>query len=71
MSIELRAHVEGSGDSSEVMAEVDAILDSDWPGLRAAYEAWLAPANFDAAGRQKQSLGALTAPFVAVKNPET
>ncbi len=30
MSIELRAHVEGSGDSSEVMAEVDAILDSDW-----------------------------------------
>lgn len=48
-----------------------AILDKDWPGIRAAYEAWLAPANFDAAGRQKQSLGALTAPFVAVKNPET
>ncbi|MFO1058568.1 MAG: GNAT family protein [Dongiaceae bacterium] len=37
-----------------------AIVDKEWPALRAAYEAWLDPANFDAAGRQRRSLGALT-----------
>jgi RimJ/RimL family protein N-acetyltransferase len=36
-----------------------SIIDSEWPALRSAYEAWLAPANFDAAGNQKQSLAAL------------
>ena len=29
-----------------------AIVDSDWPAIRAAYERWLDPANFDAEGRQ-------------------
>lgn len=29
-----------------------AMLDRDWPARRAAFEAWLDPANFDAAGRQ-------------------
>lgn len=38
-----------------------AIIDKEWPQLKAAYEAWLEPANFDAEGRQKQGLGALTA----------
>ncbi|MFO1172038.1 MAG: GNAT family protein [Hyphomicrobiaceae bacterium] len=38
-----------------------AIIDKEWPAVKAAYEAWLDPANFDAAGQQKQSLGALTA----------
>jgi RimJ/RimL family protein N-acetyltransferase len=38
-----------------------ALLDRDWPGVRAAFERWLAPANFDAAGRQRASLSALTA----------
>lgn len=38
-----------------------SILDREWPALRAAYEAWLDPANFDDDGRQRQSLGALTA----------
>jgi RimJ/RimL family protein N-acetyltransferase len=38
-----------------------AITDARWPVLRAAFEAWLAPGNFDAAGRQRQSLRALTA----------
>lgn len=35
-----------------------AITDRDWPAIRARYELWLDPANFDAAGRQRQSLAA-------------
>jgi RimJ/RimL family protein N-acetyltransferase len=34
-----------------------SILDGEWPALRALYEAWLDPANFDAAGRQLSPLG--------------
>jgi RimJ/RimL family protein N-acetyltransferase len=37
-----------------------AMLDHEWPARRAAFERWLAPDNFDAAGRQRTSLGALT-----------
>lgn len=33
-----------------------SVLDSEWPTLRAAFEAWLAPTNFDAAGRQRRRL---------------
>ena len=33
-----------------------AMLDRDWPAIRAAYDAWLDPANFDADGRQRQPL---------------
>ena len=33
-----------------------AITDRDWPALKAAYETWLDPANFDAEGRQKARL---------------
>jgi RimJ/RimL family protein N-acetyltransferase len=36
-----------------------AMLDSEWPGRRLAFERWLAPENFDAAGRQHVSLSAL------------
>jgi RimJ/RimL family protein N-acetyltransferase len=36
-----------------------AMLDTEWPARKAAYERWLAPDNFDAAGRQKLSLAAL------------
>jgi RimJ/RimL family protein N-acetyltransferase len=36
-----------------------AILDTEWPARRAAFEAWLAPSNFDSEGRQKRSLAAL------------
>jgi RimJ/RimL family protein N-acetyltransferase len=36
-----------------------AILDGEWPKVKAAFERWLAPGNFDAAGRQKQSLEAI------------
>ena len=35
-----------------------AMLDHEWPRLRAAYERWLDPANFDAAGRQRARLAA-------------
>jgi RimJ/RimL family protein N-acetyltransferase len=34
-----------------------SIIDSDWPARRAAFERWLAPENFDQAGRQKSKLG--------------
>jgi len=36
-----------------------SILDGEWPRIRANFEAWLAPANFDEQGRQRQSLRAL------------
>ena len=35
-----------------------AMLDKDWPRVRKAFETWLAPGNFDAAGRQKAKLRA-------------
>jgi RimJ/RimL family protein N-acetyltransferase len=33
-----------------------AMLDGEWPAMRAAFEGWLAPENFDAGGRQRRSL---------------
>ena len=33
-----------------------SIIDSEWPEIRAGFEAWLDPVNFDAAGRQKAPL---------------
>jgi RimJ/RimL family protein N-acetyltransferase len=33
-----------------------SILDREWPAVRAGFERWLDPANFDADGRQKRSL---------------
>ena len=33
-----------------------SILDGEWPPVRAAFEAWLAPENFDSEGRQRKSL---------------
>jgi RimJ/RimL family protein N-acetyltransferase len=36
-----------------------ALLDREWPAVRAAFERWLDPANFDPAGRQRTSLGTL------------
>ena len=34
-----------------------SIIDGEWPALRAEYERWLAPDNFDADGMQKTRLG--------------
>jgi RimJ/RimL family protein N-acetyltransferase len=36
-----------------------SMLDSEWPARKAAFEQWLSPDNFDAAGRQKVALSAL------------
>ena len=33
-----------------------SIIDSEWPAIRAEYERWLAPDNFDADGMQKSKL---------------
>jgi hypothetical protein len=38
-----------------------SITDAEWPALAAAYEQWLAPANFDESGEQVTSLSRLTA----------
>jgi len=33
-----------------------SIVDGEWPGVRAAFEAWLSPDNFDDEGQQRRSL---------------
>jgi hypothetical protein len=38
-----------------------SLLDGEWPAVRAAFEAWLDPANFDAEGRQRSALNAASA----------
>lgn len=46
-----------------------AAIDGEWPRLRAAFETWLDPANFDAGGTQKIRLADLTAPILAARDP--
>ena len=46
-----------------------AAIDSEWPALRAAFLAWLDPANFDPAGQQRQALSRLTGPVLAARDP--
>lgn len=46
-----------------------AAIDREWPALKAAYETWLEPSNFDADGQQRQSLAALTDPVLATRDP--
>jgi RimJ/RimL family protein N-acetyltransferase len=36
-----------------------AMLDGEWPERKRAFERWLAPSNFDAAGAQKERLAGL------------
>lgn len=36
-----------------------SVLDGEWPALQRAFEHWLAPDNFDAAGRQRAPLQVL------------
>ena len=43
-----------------------AMIDRDWPSRKAAFEAWLAPANFDADGRQRAPLTMPPVPDVVV-----
>ena len=44
-----------------------SILDHEWPALRANFEAWLDPANFDEAGKQRRSLGDLNRALTAAR----
>ena len=37
-----------------------AAIDEEWPAMKAAFQSWLAPANFDPSGQQKTSLSTLT-----------
>jgi len=46
-----------------------AVIDAEWPALREAYEVWLSPRNFDAAGRQKERLSDLTRLVRAAGDP--
>lgn len=36
-----------------------SIIDKDWPRIKAAFERWLDPANFDTQGRQRKRLSSL------------
>jgi RimJ/RimL family protein N-acetyltransferase len=38
-----------------------SVIDTEWPALRARFETWLDPGNFDAEGRQRRRLSDLTA----------
>jgi RimJ/RimL family protein N-acetyltransferase len=42
-----------------------AAIDADWPSLSAAFQQWLAPDNFDSAGRQRTRLADLTRPLLS------
>jgi RimJ/RimL family protein N-acetyltransferase len=39
-----------------------SVIDREWPELRARFEAWLEPGNFDSAGKQRHALGTITLP---------
>lgn len=42
-----------------------SMIDSEWPLIRASFEAWLSPDNFDEAGRQRRRLEDLRAELAA------
>lgn len=46
-----------------------ACIDAEWPALKAAYAAWFDPSNFDANGRQKESLARFTGPIRVADDP--
>lgn len=46
-----------------------AAIDKEWPALQRAFETWLAPGNFDAAGQQRKRLSDLTAPILVARDP--
>ncbi|HEX7956426.1 MAG TPA: GNAT family protein [Pyrinomonadaceae bacterium] len=41
-----------------------AMIDKEWPALRAAFLRWLDPSNFDEQGRQRVRLSVLTGPIL-------
>jgi RimJ/RimL family protein N-acetyltransferase len=44
-----------------------SIIDTEWPAIEAAFTQWLAPENFDAAGKQQVALSKLTAPLLKAR----
>ncbi len=46
-----------------------AAINADWPGLKEAFEAWLAPSNFDDGGQQRERLSDLTALVRVTSDP--
>lgn len=44
-----------------------SVIDSEWPALKAAFERWLAPANFDECGEQRTRLSDLTSPLLKAR----
>jgi RimJ/RimL family protein N-acetyltransferase len=50
----LRQHMIAKGRNRDTAYY--SILDSEWPRAKNAFEAWLAPDNFDGQGRQKRRL---------------
>ena len=41
-----------------------AVIDTEWPALREAFQRWLSPENFNQEGQQKIGLSSLTAPLL-------
>jgi hypothetical protein len=46
-----------------------AAIDAEWPALKAAFDTWLDPANFDPEGRQHCGLSDLTRPVLVATDP--
>jgi RimJ/RimL family protein N-acetyltransferase len=53
----LRQHMIAKGHSRDTA--YFSMLDREWPARKATFERWLAPENFDAAGKQRVSLSEL------------
>ena len=45
-----------------------SIIDAEWPAIRGAFERWLAPANFDAAGVQREALASMISRAVSTSS---
>lgn len=46
-----------------------ATIDKEWPALKAAFQHWLSPDNFDSDARQKCSLSDLTHKLLVARDP--
>src|SRR5499433_3039522 len=55
----LRGHMIAKGRNRDTAYY--SMLDDEWPARKAAFARWLAPENFDGAGKQKMSLSELNA----------
>ena len=47
-----------------------AVIDKEWQGIKACYEKFLSPDNFDSEGKQITSLSSMTAPLLFALDPE-